>query len=376
MDRMKPRRAAAAVAAAVALFVSCFAACSGNPLSGMVERPRIALKQGGVDIASGGDFSFGPVLLGGRSEAVFVIENTGTATLGLLGVERVALTGSSAFSLAAAPPSSVAPGGEARFTLVFSPMELGDAAATVVIANDDPRSKALSFELSGNGFWSGSIPSIGVKRGTAELSSGGTVDLGRSRVGESLSVGFEIRNGGTAELHLNGAPLVSLSGADAGLFSVIALPAAEVPAGGSVAFTLGFASESPLHATATVIIASDDMAMPAYSFTVTADAVQEGQAIISLFLPGDGLVSFDGQLATIAYGQSMTVIASASPQPSSYGWYLDGSPLEGGAGSVTIVTGDGAVQPGLHTLALVLGVGDDLYSDHLHFEVVTTGLLP
>lgn len=65
---------------------------------------------------------------------------------------------------------------------------------------------------------------------------------------------FTIANPGSASLELTGTPLVALSGAQVGDFSVTAFPAASVPPGGSTTFTVQFAPAASGLRDATVIL--------------------------------------------------------------------------------------------------------------------------
>jgi hypothetical protein len=97
-----------------------------------------------------GSYDFGDVAVGTTAEAVFMVRNTGTASLALDGTPVVQITGSGAsqFTLSAEPQASVDASGSTTFTLTFAPVAEGAAAATVSIPNSDAD---LAFTLNGTG---------------------------------------------------------------------------------------------------------------------------------------------------------------------------------------------------------------------------------
>ena len=61
-------------------------------------------------------------------------------------------------------------------------------------------------------------------QGAAPIADGGSFSFGTRAAGSSTDVVFTIANSGGADLNLSGTPAVTITGADAGLFSVQAQP--------------------------------------------------------------------------------------------------------------------------------------------------------
>src|SRR5262249_45958048 len=117
-------------------------------------------------------------------------------------------------------------------------------------------------------------PEIDVQGNGASIADGDTTpsltdftDFGLNPVtGGVVLRTFTIANGGTAGLNLTGNPLVSISGTNAGDFTVSVLPAASVAAAGSTTFQITFDASAAGLRTATVTIANDDADEGSYDF--------------------------------------------------------------------------------------------------------------
>ena len=77
----------------------------------------------------------------------FNIQNTGTATLNSIAVT----TANSEFGLPTAPPSTIAAGGNANFTIAFNHTATGLRTATLNIASDDSDENPYNFSIQGTG---------------------------------------------------------------------------------------------------------------------------------------------------------------------------------------------------------------------------------
>ncbi|NJL59756.1 MAG: choice-of-anchor D domain-containing protein [Desulfobacteraceae bacterium] len=122
-------------------------------VTGTVLAPEISLKQGAADIASGGSYNFGNVNIGSNSGAVlFTIGNTGTEDLILNGTPRVAISGSSDFSVdQSGVTSPIAASGSRNFTVTFTPSYTGAKNAVITIASNDRDESSYSVTLNGTG---------------------------------------------------------------------------------------------------------------------------------------------------------------------------------------------------------------------------------
>ncbi len=133
-------------------------------LSGSGTVPEIAvLDPQGASISDGDD----SVYLGESTYGAlnfpqihqFTISNSGSATLELTGNPRVALSGinGGSFSITEQPAASIGPGGQTTFTIHFQATQSEMAYATVSIANDDANENPFTFDVTGDGEWSGFI---------------------------------------------------------------------------------------------------------------------------------------------------------------------------------------------------------------------------
>ena len=108
--------------------------------------------------------------------------------------------------------------------------------------------------------------SITITDGDITPSAADHTDFGSVNTGGNLQRTFTIQNTGTSNLDVSS---ITMSGADAGLFSIGALtPASPVAPNGSATFTVTFAPTSPGLKTATVNIASNDCDEATYDFAV------------------------------------------------------------------------------------------------------------
>ncbi|MBN2313515.1 MAG: choice-of-anchor D domain-containing protein [Sedimentisphaerales bacterium] len=104
-----------------------------------------------ANVTDGTDF--GSVnMAGGSVGHTFTINNTGSEDLNLTGVpERVIITGSTDFTVAAQPVSPVVAGGQTVFEITFDPSSPGLQTATVTIANNDTGANPYNFTIQGTG---------------------------------------------------------------------------------------------------------------------------------------------------------------------------------------------------------------------------------
>jgi hypothetical protein len=115
--------------------------------------------------------------------------------------------------------------------------------------------------------WTNGGPSI-VNGDITPSTTDGT-DFGTVKVsGFTKNHTFVIENLGNASLTLSGSPLVSISGAQAGDFSVTADPTSSITAGGSATFTIRFDPSAEGLRTASVNIANSDSDENPYTFSI------------------------------------------------------------------------------------------------------------
>lgn len=215
------------------------------------EGPEIAVEQpAGVHLPFGGSRAFGGVVLGSGSTKTFTIFNQGSADISGI---ALSLSGAAEFQLQAdgvAP--TLAPGASVSFTVTFTPAALGNRTATVRLLSNDADESPFDITLTGTG----TAPEISLEQpaGSA-LVSGDLRDLGPRATGYQVSLGFTLRNTGTAELR---QLAVSLVGADAGRFSCSALAATTLAPGQSLPLTVTFAPQEVRLHEAELRLASND----------------------------------------------------------------------------------------------------------------------
>lgn len=256
-----------------------------------VEHPKY------TSLAHGSEsIDFGDVVVAGTSSLTktFTIRNNGDGELNLQGTPKVAIIGSSAFTVTAQPASASLAGfvGQTTFDITFDPGSEGPHDATVRIASNDPSKNPFSFTVTGTG----EAPEIEVEQpaGTSLTDEVSMADFGWSGVGQPVALTFTIRNTGKGEL--NGVA-VTISGHDAGDFVVTTPPAATVASQSSTTFTVTFTPRAADSPWATLQIASND-----------AD-----ENTFDIELTGTG---FNGRRFTSGAAISIPNIGNATPYPS------------------------------------------------------------
>ncbi len=182
---------------------------------------------------------FGEVRAGQTSAAQNVlVENTGNADLN---ISALTLSGDDAFQLGASAPLTIPAGGSEEIPLTFAPGSAGGFAATLAIENN--AGEAAEVALSGVG----TAPKIAV---SPEALTFGSIIEGTT---EEQTV--TVTNDGGAPLDLSG---VSITGADAGVFSVLGDPTGTVAAdGGMQDITVTFAPGQDGSFSAALALTSD-----------------------------------------------------------------------------------------------------------------------
>jgi len=149
-----------------------------------------------------------------------------------------------------------------------------------------------------------SAPEINVKQGTTAIADGtGTYGFGNVNLGgNSGNITFTIENLGTSVLNLTGTPIVELSGANAGDFSIVQTSTTStVATSGSTTFTISFAPTASGNRTATISIANNDINENPYNFTITgtgtAPEIDSKQGSTSI---ADGTGSYDFGIQTVS----------------------------------------------------------------------------
>ncbi len=263
--------------------------------------PETNVKGNGVSILNGDatpsttdHTDFGNAnIAGGMVDRTFTIENLGTANLFLTGTPKVAISGSSDFSVTTQPNSPVAPSGSSTFIVHFDPSAIGTQAATISITNNDVDENPYTFDILGTGF--STQPEMNVQGNGVSISDGDATpsttdhtDFGSADItGSTVDRTFTVQNLGTANITLSGTPKVSISGSNA--FSITTQPSSPIAPSGSTTFVVHFApSVLGTHA-ATISIANNDADENPYTFDILGMGAYNADTA-GVFRPTNGLL--------------------------------------------------------------------------------------
>jgi alpha-tubulin suppressor-like RCC1 family protein/archaellum component FlaG (FlaF/FlaG flagellin family) len=249
------------------------------------ENPVIITLQG-TGIApeinlSATNMTFGTVkLLGAPEVRSFTISNLGTAPLNLTGTSKVQITGVDAadFEVITQPASPVAAGESTTFEIRFLPGAAGSLSAVATIASDDLDENQVQISLQGTCITpemavTGTGPVISNQDTTPDPMDG--TDFGVLLLADEPQVQtFTITNIGSDILHLNGLPLVHITGTHAADFIVTTQPSSSMmPEGGMTTFVVTFNPQGVGTREAVVSIASNDVDENPYTFSLQGRAV-------------------------------------------------------------------------------------------------------
>jgi sugar lactone lactonase YvrE len=116
-------------------------------------------------------------------------------------------------------------------------------------------------------------PEMNVKEGAESIPDGGTYDFGRKKIHSETVVTFTIENLGSADLVLNGTPIIDIGGINADQFQVTAQPSSPVASNGSTTFQILFRPDQTGTKTATISISNTDFDENPYDLTITGLSV-------------------------------------------------------------------------------------------------------
>ena len=235
----------------------------------------------GATLTGATNVQFGTVTVGQSVTQSFTISNPGSAMLQLTGKPSIQIAGASAgdFQVTLQPYSAlVAHGWNVWFSVRFSPKVLGSRTATVVINCNVPGAAVFQLPLAATAV----APAINVT---------GNTQFGSVTAGQAATQVFTISNPGTAPLVLTGKPLVQVTGAQAGDFTVTQPSVSSIPAGGSTTFSVSLSPKAAGVRTGTISINSNAMGTPSDQFALTgtglaaaisvSGATQFGQLVLS-----------------------------------------------------------------------------------------------
>lgn len=264
--------------------------------------PEINVTGNGINILTGDTVpqvadgtDFGAVNVdGGQVSRSFVIQNTGSADLNL---GTVALDSVGGFTITSNPRNTtVAPGGTTTVTVQYDPDFESFDRVDLFIFNDDADESTYNFRLQGtaiNGTADISVTGNGQTIASGDINPSVTdhTDFGSTGVtGGQVARTYTLTNPGSANAILTGTPLVAISGAHAGDFSVTSQPANATISTFARTFVVRFDPSAAGLRTATVSIDNNVAGKNPYTFaiagtgTVPAPEINvtgNGQAITS-----------------------------------------------------------------------------------------------
>jgi hypothetical protein len=212
---------------------------------------------------------FGSVELYNTYTKTFIIANSGFKTLTVTCISFASGDTSQFIIDASSTSSSVPPGGNTTFDVIFKPTSIGYKTAVIRLSSNSSESSTYTFTVTGYGESNISEPDITVKQGTADLPDGsGIYDFGSIEEGASSApVTITVSNNGNADLSIS---VVTFNSGDSDQFSIIAseLPTILFP-GTSTTFTVTFFPTSAGYKSAEVRIFNDDPDENPYTFTVS-----------------------------------------------------------------------------------------------------------
>ena len=251
---------------------------------------------------SGTDFGPVPIIdengMSGSLERSFTINNLGMADL-VLSRDIVLERPSSSlvpswFSITEQPARTIAAGESSTFTVRFAPTSPPSAASIwVSIASDDADEGIYDFRIGGRPV----EPFMSLATDGVDLPDGGAVDFGELTVDEtSAERVITIRNtasGAFADTLVLGADSVTISGPDAGEFTISTAPAVtSVAAGEETTFTIRYTptGTGPAEATVTVnavngspkdftLSGQKDYGIPAVTLELSQTRIEEAETV-------------------------------------------------------------------------------------------------
>jgi hypothetical protein len=257
--------------------------------------PAIVLVPASVD--------FGPVVTGSSASRAVAIQNTGSAVLNVSSVS--ACSGTSAeFGWSPAAPLQVPAGGSNTLTVSYGPVDLGADTGCLTVASDDPTNPMVNLALAGSGVGQ-AVPAIALVPNT--------LDFGTVSIGGSASRTSQVRNTGTATLHV--ASITACSGTSAEFGWTPAGPF-DVAPGGATSLGVTYTPVDAGADTGCLTVASDDPATPTSSLQLTGTGSQVTVAgdvdIDELEVPEDLTSTSDRELVPRAELRNRSATASTA----------------------------------------------------------------
>ncbi len=164
----------------------------------------------------------------------------------------------------------IKPSANSSFSIALAPTTDGNKAVFLFISSNDQKNKNFNFSLQGTAQLT-PAPSIMITMGQDILQSGNSIDIGGlSTCSSGKDYSFKIKNYGTADLNLTGAPIIQISGTNANLFSISQLPTTILTPESETDFKIRFTPSGTGTKNAGFLIQNNDSSNSGFAFNLTA----------------------------------------------------------------------------------------------------------
>ena len=256
--------------------------------------PYIVLETpAGKNIPKNSTFDFGSTQAGTALDKDFRIVNLGNQALTV----SLSLTGS-AYSVATAPPPSIAKGAEATFRLRLLSGTADTFTGQLQITNNDPNDNPYTVNLTGS-VSPIPAPQIRITYNGSPVQKGSTVNLGSTQSNVPIDATFIIANDGNAPLLIpNNTSFLSGNG-----YSLIgSSPSGQINPGSNTIFTVRFRAAALNTYTGAVSLSNNDPDDNPFAFNLQATVapapvpririVAESTIPAQTIVPGSTTISF------------------------------------------------------------------------------------
>ncbi len=226
-------------------------ALSGTGVS--APTPSIALDPPAVD--------FGPVVTGSTASATVAVRNTGSAALDVSAITRCSGT-STEFDWSPSAPFQVAAGSSGSLTVTYMPADLGADGGCLAFASNDPATPMINLTLAGSGV-AQAVPAIALVPDA--------LDFGVVTIGGSATRTSQVRNTGTATLHVSAVTACSGTSPEFGW-----TPAGpfDVAPGGATALSATYTPADVGMDTGCLAVASDNPTTPSANLNLAGTGAE------------------------------------------------------------------------------------------------------
>lgn len=225
------------------------------------------------------DFTSTVEVLSGSVTHTFTIQNFGSGLLTLSGTPRVAIDDTTNYTVVQPTAGTIQPnGGLLTFQVIFDPTTAGAKAGVITISNDDANEGTYTFNVTGTGVAAPEADVFGkgqmITSGDASPGAFDDTDFGLvERTTGTVTHTFSVKNSGSSDLTLSGTPIIDITGANAGDFTVVVQPGGTITSGTTETFNIIFDPGAAGLRTALVTIVNDDSNEGTYTFAIQGTGV-------------------------------------------------------------------------------------------------------